>query len=386
MIKYLSRSICPHLTCSCTNNCLHLCHPLLKQLAIRQTLARLLLSPISLLYGMAIGIRNFFYDVEVVRSSSFSLPVISVGNLSVGGAGKTPHVEYLIRLLRPYLNVATLSRGYKRKTKGFRFIQTNDTALLAGDEPLQYRRKYRDIVVSVGENRSIAIPQILQRYPDTQVILLDDAYQHRAVTPSLNILLTSYEAPFYEDYLLPSGRLREYRDGYQRADIILVTKCPDQLSAKEQSDIIEAVQPLNHQKVFFTRYIYGHPYSFHDPRRRLQLDEQLDVILVSAIANTGYLVNYLSQYVEDVQTLDYEDHRVFTNQDIAYIDTVYKQRDSKRKVILTTEKDAMRLDLHRKEITALQWQIFVLPVQVDFLQAGAVFNQLVKEHLLEFQS
>lgn len=321
-----------------------------------------------------------------MKSSTFSLPIISVGNLSVGGAGKTPHIEYLIRSLRPYLNVATLSRGYKRKTKGFRFVRLNDTALIAGDEPLQYRRKYRDVVVAVGESRAIAIPQIVQQYPDTQVILLDDAYQHRAVTPSLNILLTSYEAPFYDDHLLPGGRLREFKDGYVRADIILVTKCPDQLNLAERTTIIDRISPLDHQQVFFTRYLYGRPYSFYDPRQRLTLTSDLDVILVSAIANTDYLVNYLSQYVEEVHSMDYEDHRLFTDQDIAYIDTVYRQRNSERKVIITTEKDAMRLDLHRSVIQTKGWPLYVLPIQVNFLEDQEGFDALVKEHLLDFKS
>ena len=333
-----------------------------------------------------IGIRNFFYDIEVVKSSKFSLPIISVGNLSVGGAGKTPHIEYLIKLLRPYINVATLSRGYKRKTKGFRFVRLNDNALIAGDEPLQYRRKYRDIVVAVGESRAIAIPQMLQQYPDTQAILLDDAYQHRAVTPSLNILLTSYEAPFYDDYLLPGGRLREFREGYQRADLILVTKCPDQLDQNERQAIIAKIDPLDHQQIFFTRYIYGNPYSFYDPRRRLSLTSDLDVILVSAIANTDYLVSYLSQYVDEVHSMDYEDHRIFTDQDIAYINTVYQQRNTKRKIILTTEKDAMRLDLHRSSIAEKKWPLFVLPVQVDFLDDRERFDNFVKNNLLNFRS
>lgn len=354
---------------------------------IQQIVARIVLFPVSVLYGMAIGIRNFFYDVEVVRSSRFSLPIISVGNLSVGGAGKTPHIEYLIQILRPYLNVATLSRGYKRQTKGFRFVQIADSALQAGDEPLQYRRKYRDIVVAVGESRAISIPQIIQRYPNTQAILLDDAFQHRAVDPSLNILLTSYNEPFYDDYLIPAGRLREYRSGYTRADVVIVTKCPDQLEQHEKALIIKKINPLDHQTVFFTRYVYGHPYSFTAVRQRLQLAPQLDVVLVSAIANTAYLVNYLSQHVADVHTLDYEDHRVFTDQDITYINTVYQQRKSRYKIIITTEKDAMRLDLHRDRIVELKWPLFVLPVQVDFLgEEHRDFDTLIKTHLLSYQS
>lgn len=345
-----------------------------------------MLSPFALLYGLGISMRNFFYDIELVKSSKFNLPVICVGNLSVGGAGKTPHIEYLIRLLRPYLDVATLSRGYKRQTKGFRLIGLQDTALQAGDEPLQYRRKYRDIVVAVAENRAIGIPLILQSYPSVQTILLDDAFQHRAVHAGLNILLTSYTNPFYQDQLMPVGRLREYKSGYERANIIVVTKCPDDLSADARAEMTAAIQPLPHQKVFFSRYTYLRPYSFHNPYQRLDWTEDLDVTLVSAIANTQYLVDYLSQRVGEVHTLDYEDHRVFTDRDIAYIQQVFENRPHQKKILLTTEKDATRLDLHRAKIKELKWPLYILPVEVDFISDKDSFDQEVKNFLMNFRA
>ncbi|MBP8213361.1 MAG: tetraacyldisaccharide 4'-kinase, partial [Saprospiraceae bacterium] len=168
----------------------------------RRIIIRILLAPFSLIYGIIISLVNFSYDTGLLKASKFSVPVIGVGNLSIGGAGKTPHIEYIINMLKDYINVATLSRGYKRQTKGFRLVQTSDTALTVGDEPLQYRRKYPDIVVAVSESRAYAIPQIIQNYPQTQAILLDDSFQHRGVKPGLNILLTAYDTLFTDDYLL----------------------------------------------------------------------------------------------------------------------------------------------------------------------------------------
>ncbi|MCL4153106.1 UNVERIFIED_CONTAM: hypothetical protein GTU68_053341, partial [Idotea baltica] len=174
-----------------------------------------------------------FYDSGILKSTSFNVPVISVGNLSVGGAGKTPHVEYLIMLLQDYLNVAVLSRGYKRKSKGFRWVNRKDQVTQTGDEPLQFKRKFPETAVAVCESRNIGIPMMLQGKKDIQTILLDDAFQHRSVVPGLNILLTTYDEPYTRDYLLPSGRLREFRSSAKRADVIIVTKCPDDISTPE---------------------------------------------------------------------------------------------------------------------------------------------------------
>ncbi|MEL6943865.1 MAG: tetraacyldisaccharide 4'-kinase, partial [Bacteroidota bacterium] len=245
-----------------------------------QNLVKILLAPFSLLYGLGISIRNVFYQNGVLKSVEFNIPTISVGNLSVGGAGKTPHVEYLIRLLKDYINVATLSRGYKRKTKGFMLVNPKNSAEGVGDEPLQYKRKFPDIVVAVGESRTMAIPEIMSKAPNTQVVLLDDAFQHIAIKPSLNILLTEYDHPFSEDYLLPSGRLREWRSAYQRADTIIVTKCPFDLTLEAKEKMLHKLQALPSQKVFFSYYQYGNPYYIFNSKYVGKLVENVDVLLI----------------------------------------------------------------------------------------------------------
>lgn len=217
----------------------------------RNPIAFILLYPFSFIYGLLISLRNLFYEAKLLRSTSFSLPVINVGNLSMGGTGKTPHIEYLIKMLSPYINVATLSRGYKRKSKGFRMVEVGDNAMTAGDEPLQFKRKFRHIPVAVSESRNIGIPNILKQHPETHSILLDDAFQHRSVVPGLNILLTQYSEPFFEDYLLPLGTLREPRQSYERADLIIVTKCPEELSETEKEDFIARLNPKRNSKFFF---------------------------------------------------------------------------------------------------------------------------------------
>jgi len=318
------------------------------------------MAPFALLYGLGIGIRNTLYESELVKSTQFSLPVISVGNLSIGGAGKTPHIEYLIRLLNPYINIATLSRGYKRKTKGFRFVKPSDNVLATGDEPLMYARKHRE--------------------------LLDDAFQHRSIKPGLNILLTTWDEPFTRDYLLPSGRLREWRSSYERADIIIVSKCPPTLDQTAKDEMIKEISPRGHQKIFFSYYEYDYPYNFYNPKQRIKFDKDLDVILISAIANTNYLLDYLEGQVGAVHHMNYEDHHLFSEVDVDYINTVFKNRDTKRKLIITTEKDAMRLDLHRKKLAELQIPIFVLPTKVAFHDdEGPQFDHDIQDFLSKFK-
>ena len=288
---------------------------------VQTKLAKALLSPLSLLYGLGVSFRNWTYERGIQKSISFSVPVISVGNLTVGGAGKTPHIEYLIRGLEPYLNIATLSRGYRRKSKGFIHVQPHMDANMVGDEPLQYARKFPNLTVTVAEERAFAIPEIMARKPDTQLVLLDDAFQHRTVKPGLNILLTTFDNPFTQDYLLPSGRLREWRSGYERADIIIVSKCPNDLDRATADALIEEIEPLPHQRVFFSYYDYAAPYYMLDHRYRLKMEENVSVLLISAIANTDYLLEHLHRQSPHVQTLDYEDHhRGLESQDLVDTD------------------------------------------------------------------
>jgi tetraacyldisaccharide 4'-kinase len=352
----------------------------------RNRVIQILLSPLSLIYGVIVYFVHYFYETGLLKGSSFSIPVIGVGNLSIGGAGKTPHVEYLIELYKDYINVATLSRGYKRTTRGFRQVQTNDTALTVGDEPLQYKRKYQDVTVAVSESRAYAIPQILQSNPDTHVILLDDAFQHRTVKPGLNIMLTPYDQLFTRDYLLPSGRLREWRSGYRRADIIIVTKCPQVMTTEDKNKIIAEIKPFPYQKIFFSYYKYGYPYSFFDPMAKISLDKELDVILLSAIANTNYVLDYLDTQVKNTFEIEYEDHHNFDTYDIERIVNVYKEVDQNRRIILTTEKDAMRLEPFMKSLYDQKIPVYILPVKVVFhFDEQALFDQLMKQFILNFK-
>ena len=352
----------------------------------RNNLVKILLAPLSLLYGLGVSLRDFFYKKGLLKGVAFDLPIISVGNLSVGGAGKTPHIEYLIRLLRPYINVATLSRGYKRKTKGFLKVEQNNDAETVGDEPLQFKRKYPDVNVVVAENRTFAVPKILMEQPDTQVILLDDAFQHRSIQPGLNILLTEYSYPFTEDYLLPSGRLREWRSSYRRADVLIVSKCPPEVTQEEKDYYINSIKPFPHQKIFFSYYEYQRPYYILDYRYSVNLEPDVDVLLICAIARTDYLVEHLESQVNSVQVMEYEDHRYFSKFDVSFLKTNFDKMDSKKKLIITTEKDAMRLQLHHPYLQEHRLPIFALPVEVKFhYEEGEQFDEDIKKFLLNFK-
>ena len=327
-----------------------------------------------------------FYRAGLLKSMTFNVPVISVGNLSVGGAGKTPHIEYLIRLLREYINVATLSRGYSRKTRGFLMVQRRNNAEQVGDEPLQFKRKYPDISVAVAEDRAFAIPQLMMQKPETQLVLLDDAFQHRSVKPGVNILLSEYDRLFTKDYLLPAGRLREWRSAYERADIIIVSKCPTDLPASEKERLREEIKPLPHQKLFFSYYTYHAPYYLFNPRYRLQLDQEVEVILISAIARTEYLVDYLEQQTGPIRAMEFEDHHYFSKEDMSALNQQFQRLETRRKVIITTEKDAMRLELHRQFLIEQRLPIFVLPLEVQFhFDEAEEFNSLVRDYLLNFK-
>ncbi|HMQ06497.1 MAG TPA: tetraacyldisaccharide 4'-kinase [Saprospiraceae bacterium] len=352
---------------------------------IENKLAYILLYPFTLLYGLVINTRNFLFDSGMLKATKFSVPVISIGNLSIGGAGKTPHVEYMIQQLIPFLEVGILSRGYKRKTKGFMLVQTGHSALEAGDEPLMFKRKYSDVAVAVCESRTLAVPMIMKYYPDIQVILMDDGFQHRGILPGLNILLTPFGKPFTRDALLPSGRLREYPSAYSRADIIIITKCPVMADENMLLSLKNEINPLEHQQLFFTRYRYLPVYNFYLPKDKLSLHREMDIILISAIANTQYLLDYLEGMVASVHEMNFEDHHIFSERNIDYLHHIYKSRETSNKIILTTDKDAMRLDMWRNKMYDLGLPVYILPIEVEFLTDEGVFLQSVKKFLLDFK-
>jgi len=349
-------------------------------------LLRWMLFPLSLLFGLAVALKNVMYRVGLLSGVRFDIPVVSVGNLTVGGAGKTPHVEYLVRLLRPYVRTSVMSRGFGRQSSGFRLVHPGDQSTAVGDEPLIFARKYRDVLVSVSESRSLGIPRLLQHHPELQVILLDDAYQHRSVSPHINILLTEYAAPFYKDWLMPTGALREWRGGYHRADIIIVTKCPVDLSDEARVKMLTHIRPGTHQRVFFSAYKYHVPYAMYSPGSRIELSADLSVLLVCGIAKTDYLYQYVQGRSGIVDLMQFEDHHDYNQSDLDLINMRFENLPGEKKIVLTTEKDAVRLERFGTEITAAGLPLFLLPVEVVFLfDEGGAFNAHMHQLLLDFK-
>jgi tetraacyldisaccharide 4'-kinase len=346
-------------------------------------LFRILLFPFALLYWLGISIRNLFYDKNIFKSSSFGLPVICVGNLSVGGTGKSPMVEYLVEHLKDEFKVATLSRGYKRKTKGYSLANENTTALEIGDEPMQFHLKFPDVPVSVGEKRIEAIPQLLHDRPETQAIILDDAFQHRAIKAGLNILLTQYNHLFVHDFYLPTGDLRDQRRSSKRAEIIVVTKCKPDLSEEEKKKVIREINPLHNQKIFFTAIEYGETYHIK-VKRTSSLGEKKEVLLITGIANPRPLKKLLEEKCKSYQFIKYPDHHIFTLDDLKDIKKEFENIQSGNKMILTTEKDAVRLVKFQDDITDLP--IYVIPIQHRFLFGEEEkFNNLIIDFIKNFK-
>ena len=336
---------------------------------------RILLLPFALVYWLAIVIRNWMYNKKILHSTSFALPLICIGNLSVGGTGKSPMVEYLVRLLKDKFKVATLSRGYKRRTKGYALANETSDALDIGDEPMQFHIKFPDVPVAVGEERLDAIPQLLHDRPETQVIILDDAFQHRAIKAGLNILLTDYNNLFTRDFYLPTGDLRDLKSEYKRAEIIIVTKCPPDLSEIEKQNLIKEINPGPGQSVFFTAIQYGQPYHILT-RAGFSFNNNTEVLLVSGIANPRPLKLMLEKYSKAYHMLQYPDHRIFTIDDLKEIRKKFMAIDAVDKIILTTEKDAVRLVKFNTEITGLP--LYIIPVRHHFLYGEeGRFGQLV---------
>lgn len=344
---------------------------------------RIFLLPFALLYWLVIGIRNWMFDKKILPSSSFGLPLICVGNLSVGGTGKSPMVEYLVLSLKDRYKLGTLSRGYKRKTTGYALADEKTTALEIGDEPMQFHLKFPDLPVAVGEERIVAIPQLLHDRPETQVIILDDAFQHRTVRAGLNILLTDYNNLFTRDFYLPTGDLRDLKSSYKRAEVIVVTKCRKDLDETEKRKIIREIRPVPGQQVFFTCIEYSRPYHIITREER-GLESTVDILLVTGIANPRPLKKMLEVYSNTYQMLQYADHHIFTIDDLQEIRRTFDKLSATDKVILTTEKDAVRLLKFSEEIRELP--LYVVPVRHRFLfDEGPVFDKRVSDFILHFK-
>jgi tetraacyldisaccharide 4'-kinase len=343
---------------------------------------RWLLFPFSLLYGLVVIIRNWFYDAGLFKSREFNLPVICVGNLEVGGAGKSPMTEYLIRLLKGQYKLATLSRGYGRQTKGFVLADRVNTAIQIGDEPSQFKHKFHDVTVAVCEDRVEGITQLKK---DHNLILLDDAFQHRAVKPGLSVLLFDYNHLQQPKLLLPAGNLREPFSGRWRADVMVVTKCPDGLSKAQMTTCYELIAPLNWQPLFFSAINYQPLQDLQGKPVDFNIDTITTVFLLTGIANPKPLVQHIGQSTSNIIHHNYPDHHQFSLKNIAKLAGEFSACKSQKKAIITTEKDAQRLGVHELLPAIAQLPVWVLPIGVNFLNSGQQeFDKLVTNYVREY--
>lgn len=328
---------------------------------------RLFLFPIAFLYGLIVVLRNLLYDKNIIKSVEFNIPIICVGNLSVGGTGKSPMVDYLAGVLKNKYSLATLSRGYKRRTSGYVLANENSSAIEIGDEPMQFHMKHPDIAVSVGEKRIEAIPQLLYDRPQTKVIILDDAFQHREIHSGYNIVLTDYSNLYTRDFFLPTGDLRDQRSSIKRAEVIVITKCPLDLSEHKKFMILKEINAADNQQVYFTGIRYNTPYHIVTGEK-LELNREMEVLLVCGIANPEPLTEYIHEKTKMYDALFFGDHHIFSVDDLTDIKDRFDFLTEKNKIILTTEKDAVRLIKFKEKLADLPF--YVMPISLEFL-----FNQ-----------
>jgi tetraacyldisaccharide 4'-kinase len=332
------------------------------------------LYPFSLVYQLITGFRNLLYDKGILHSGKFSIPVICVGNITVGGTGKTPHTEYIADLLGKEFRVAVLSRGYKRKSGGFLIADKKSSVKDIGDEPMQIYLKLPDIIMAVDRNRSNGINRIMREFPETDVIILDDGFQHRSVKPGLSVLLTDYNRLFTRDNLLPFGRLRETAGNKRRADIIIVTKTDPSISEAEINSIADELSPSTGQRLFFTTIVYDDLKPVFEntesPVRSVSLPDKSirGVVLVTGIASTGAIKNHLGQYFTEISHISFPDHHYFVEKDFEKIQRAWEKLESDQKIIITTEKDAVRLREFTNIATVIKNSLYYLPVEVGFLK------------------
>jgi tetraacyldisaccharide 4'-kinase len=332
---------------------------------------RIIAFPLSILYGIITAIRNKLFDLGLLKSRQFDVPVISVGNLCVGGSGKTPHIEYLIRLLKPQLYIATLSRGYGRKTSGFLLSDTQSTSKDIGDEPLQFKKKFSGLRVAVDSDRINGIEKLMTEFPSLQAILLDDAYQHRSVKPGISILLTDFSKLYINDFVVPTGGLREFRSGANRADIIIISKCPPILLPIERKRLISEIKPKPYQKVYFSFIRYGDLVpvfgeSIVPLSKEYYFERYYTILLLTGIANTKPLEYYLKGKAKNVVPARYPDHHDFSAADLINVKKIFDNIASANKIIVTTEKDAMRLRSPENAEALKDLPIFYMPIEIDF--------------------
>ena len=329
------------------------------------------LIPLSWLYGIGVGFRNQLFNIGLLKQHDYDIPIISVGNITVGGAGKTPHVEYLIRLLKDKVKVAVLSRGYKRKTHGYVLANDSSTVTDIGDEPYQMKQKYQDVHIAVDKKRVDGIAHITgdAETNDTDVILLDDAFQHRYVKPGINILLVDYHRLIIYDKLLPAGRLREPQSGKNRADIVIITKCPKDLKPMEFRVLTKAMNLYPYQSLYFTTIEYESLTPLFAKEKSTIEKEALEdkhVMLITGIASPKQIIIDLKPHVKEMTTLAFSDHHQFKSKDIMKINETFNAIKGE-KIIVTTEKDATRLEQLEGLSEEVKQNLYVLPIKVKFM-------------------
>jgi tetraacyldisaccharide 4'-kinase len=346
------------------------------------------LYPLALIYGLITEIRNFLYNTGLLPSVEFNIPVICVGNITVGGTGKTPHTEYIAGLLRSDFRVATLSRGYKRDTRDFRIASPSSPISEIGDEPMQIFRKFPDVLVTVDRDRVHGVKKILERNPDTDVVILDDGFQHRRITPGYSILLSDYERLFIRDEMLPFGNLRESKVNMRRADIILITKSPGNMSPIQRRLIVKEIDKAPYQNLYFTSFVYKAPVPLFEgnnpgiPDPELSGPENCGIVLITGIANPQPLKDYLQVRFSEIIHLNFPDHHNFKEKDINSIINAYNELNSPVKYVFTTEKDAVRLREFSNFEEPVRSAFFYIPVDIHFLNNDKdEFDNLIVDYV-----
>jgi tetraacyldisaccharide 4'-kinase len=342
---------------------------------------RKLLFPLSVVYDGVTRIKNSLYNMNIISSKKFNIPLIIIGNLSVGGTGKTPHTEYISNLIKSIRKTAVLSRGYGRKTSGYVLADPTSKPNDIGDEPLQIFKRITNITVAVCEDRATGIKRLISEQ-NVATIVLDDAFQHRKIKGSLQILITTFNKPFYDDLLLPAGNLRESISNKSRADIIIVSKCPGNLTRIEKDEILQKIRPLPHQRVFFTAIKYNTPISFHgtDPWMKSS-----NVLLVSGIVNPIPLQQHLQEQTKMVATLSFKDHHKYTVKDIEHIHQILNKKTNNY-VVATTSKDRVKLEELTSQSNS-KFTFFEIPITIGFLfNQEKEFNTIISTHVRTYKT
>ncbi|MCF8331303.1 MAG: tetraacyldisaccharide 4'-kinase [Bacteroidales bacterium] len=347
-------------------------------------LIKIILYPFSLLFGILTALRNKFFDWNILHSRELPVPSISVGNITVGGTGKSPHVEYITNLLSKNYTVGIVSRGYRRKNSGFKLAGEQSNAAIIGDEPMQFYNTFKNdpVFIAVDENRWHGCNKLLQEHPEIDVIILDDAFQHRWIKPGLNILLSDFFHPYHKDFLMPTGRLREFRNGYKRADIIVVSKSGKVLSPITRRTLQEEIKPASHQKLYFSFIDYGKPKPIPLLKKTPKWGKTYAILMVTGIANPYPLEAKIAEECTELHKIKYPDHHKFTIKDAVKIKKTFEEIVSLNKIIITTEKDAMRLSTPEIIKIIGHLPVFYWPIHVDLHNEDKeAFNRQILDYV-----